>query len=65
VSWLFFLFVAFSGLYHAEAVSAHFALTPSEVRYAIGGVLLGLPIALAISSVEGRLTATRRRFGRY
>ena len=65
MTWLIFLFLAFSGLYHADLLSAHFTLSLSEVRFAICGVLLGLPIALAISTLEARLTATRRRFSRY
>lgn len=63
--WLLFLLLALSGLHQAEALSAHLMLTPSEIRYAIGGLLLGLPVALAISAFEQRLTETRRRFSRY
>jgi len=65
VCWLLFLLLALSGLHYAEPLSAHLMLTPSEVRFAIGGLLLGLPVALAISAFEQRLTATRQRFSRY
>lgn len=63
--WLLFLLLALSGLHQADALAAHFAIGASEIRYAIGGLLLGLPVALAVSAFEQRVTATRRRFSRY
>lgn len=63
--WLLFLALALTGLHQADLLAAHVAASAGEIRYAIAGALLGLPIALAISAFEQRTTAFRRRFSRY
>lgn len=63
--WMLFLLAALSGLHQAELLATHFGITAAEVRYAIGGLLLGLPVALGITAAEQRLGATRHRFSRY
>lgn len=63
--WLLFLITACCGLHYAESLAAYVAISASEIRYAIGGLLLGLPIALAISAFGQRVTSLRRRFSRY
>lgn len=65
--WLLLLLTPLTGLWFAEAISAHVLMTASEIRCAIGGILLGLPIAPAIAFCEHRArtpgSQIRRRAG--
>ncbi|MGH0030981.1 MAG: hypothetical protein ACQGVC_14400 [Myxococcota bacterium] len=63
--WLFLLLLAAAGFHQADALAAHLAPSAAELRWAIGGLLLGLPIALAISAFEHRAASLRSRFSRY
>jgi hypothetical protein len=62
VLWSLPILAAFAGLHFADELSGSLALTPTQVRLLIGGILAGLGLSFVISAFDAWLADTRRRF---
>lgn len=60
--WTLPVIAALAGLHFAEELSAATALTPTQIRLLLGGVLAGLGLSFAIGAFDAWLADARRRF---
>jgi hypothetical protein len=62
VLWLLPIIAAFAGLHFAEELAGGMAMTPTQLRLLIGGMLAGLGLSFVIGAFDAWLVDARRRF---